>query len=67
LTDPDRDRYPGLADPDPADPDRYKFQAGSTCIFDFFPEHFNMLYKILKIMTPFSLMRKKKHSKLALL
>jgi hypothetical protein len=47
----DRDRYPGLADPDPADPDWYQFQA--HVFFTFFPEHFNMLSKILKIMTPF--------------
>jgi len=27
LSDPDRDRHPGHADPDPADPDRYQVQA----------------------------------------
>jgi hypothetical protein len=26
-SDPARDRHPGHADPDPADPDRYQFQA----------------------------------------
>ncbi len=68
LPDQDWVRYLGHADPDPAGPDRYLFQAKDTDDkLYFFPENFNMLSKILKIMTPLTLMRKIKHSKTAML
>ncbi len=38
-----------------------------TCMFDFLPENFNMLSKILNNMTPLPLLRKEKHCELALL
>jgi hypothetical protein len=67
VVDPDRiriifphpDRHPGHADPDPAAPDRYQFQANEK--FDklnFFQENFDMLVKILKIMTHLTLIGK---------
>ncbi len=55
--DTDRDRHPGFADPDPADPDRYQF--GAHVFFTFF--------LILKIMTHLPLMRKEKRCELTLL
>jgi hypothetical protein len=51
LPDPDPDPHPGHADPDPADPYQYQFQANENVDkvpVDFFPEHFNMLSKILE-------------------
>ncbi len=68
LPDPDPDRNPEHADPDPADSDRYRFQADEKVNkLNIFPRHFNMLSKILKIVTYLTLMRKIKHCKLALL
>ncbi len=51
------------------DPDRYQFQANDIIdelqvLFLFIPENFNMLSKILKIMTHLTLMRKINHCKL---
>jgi hypothetical protein len=43
------------------DPDRYQFQ------FHYFSENVNILFKILKIVTPVTMMRKIKQCKLALL
>jgi hypothetical protein len=70
LPDPDqdRDRNPDHADSDPADSDRYQFQADENVDkLNFFPENFNMLSKILKIATYLTLVRKIKHCKLAML
>jgi hypothetical protein len=68
LPDPDPDRNPEHADPDPADSDRYQFQADEKVNkLKNFPENFNMLSKILKIVTYLTLMRKIKRCKLALL
>jgi hypothetical protein len=53
------------AHPDPADPDRYQFQATGKLYF--FSQNFNMLYKLLKIMKPLTLTRKINHSKRAML
>ncbi len=50
---PDRDRHPGRADPDPADPDRYHINYEHIKKL-FFPENFNMLSKILKIYDTFN-------------
>jgi hypothetical protein len=59
---------PEHADPDPADSDRYQFQADEKVNKSKnFPENFNMLSKILKIVTYLTLMRKIKRCKLALL
>jgi hypothetical protein len=61
------DRHPGHADPDPADPDRYQFQAYEKVDKgNFFPQNFNipvLSKKILKIMTHLTLMRKIKQCK----
>ncbi len=65
LPDQDRNRHPGQADLNPANPDRYQFQAHVG--FYFSPENFNMLFKTLKIMKPLPLMRKENLCKLALL
>jgi hypothetical protein len=65
FPDQERNRHPEHDDPDPANPDWYKFQAHVG--FYFSSESFNMLSKILKIMTPLPLMRKENHCKLALL
>ncbi len=65
LPDRDRDR---VRNPEHADPDPDQFQAGENVDkLNFFPENFNMLSKILKIATYFTLMRKIKHCKLAML
>jgi hypothetical protein len=49
--DPDRDRHPEHADPDSADSDRYHCQAYEKVYkLYFFPQYFNMLSIILKIM-----------------
>jgi hypothetical protein len=55
----DRNLYPGLADPDPADLDRYQFHEH---VSTFCHENFNRLSNILKIMTPLPLMRKEKQT-----
>jgi hypothetical protein len=50
LPDPGRDRHPGHADPDPANPDRYQVQANENVEkLNFFPENFNIVSKIMKI------------------
>jgi hypothetical protein len=49
LPNPDLDRHPGHADPVPANPDRYQYQAKEEFVKeDFFLENFNMWFKILK-------------------
>jgi hypothetical protein len=61
----DRDRHPGHADPDPADPYGYQLEANEKVDkLNFFPEKFYMLTKILKFLT---MMSKRKHCKLAML
>jgi hypothetical protein len=47
LPDQDRNRHPGHADPDPANPDRYQFEAHVPVHIS--PENFYMLFKILEI------------------
>jgi hypothetical protein len=49
-------------DPGPADPDPNTFQN-----YIFFPENFNVLSKILKIMTPIPLTRNTKQCRLEIL
>jgi hypothetical protein len=45
----DRDRHPGHADLNPADPNRYQFQANEKAgKVNFFPDNFNMLSKTQK-------------------
>jgi hypothetical protein len=65
LTDPDR--HPELDDPDPEPMDRYQCQAYEKVdiLGILFPKNFSVLFKLLKIMTPLTLMRKIKHVKLA--
>jgi hypothetical protein len=64
LPDPDSDRRRHLGH---ADPVRGSVSIPNTCIFYFFHENFNMLSKIIKIMTHLPLMRKEKYYKLVLL
>ncbi len=59
--------FSSVVDPDPdrvriilPDPDSYQLQLTSRCIFDCFPEVFNMLSKILRNMTPLPLMNKER-------
>jgi hypothetical protein len=48
------DRHPG-----PTHPDQYPFQPTVTI---FFPENFNILSKIFKVMTPMTLKEKRKNT-----
>jgi hypothetical protein len=71
LPDPDRDQHPGHADHYPAHPDRYQFKSTGNEKVDqlnFFPENFNIVTKIQKILIHLSLtlMRKIKHCKLTI-